>query len=177
MSSFWFDVMRKSETYAQHICKPTKKRICKPGRAPLNLVLGGVWGHEAPTEKVKKERTEKQKESLKLAQEKAALKRAEKAKEKREQMQRDKELLEQLKAEKLLTKTMKVEDEDEDEEVDEKPKERKVKKKPAKRVIHVTEISSGEETEEEVEVRIPKKKLTNEELLFQRSMEKMFRYS
>ena len=52
------------------------------------------------------------------------------------------------------------------------------KRKPAKRVIHVTEISSGSETEEddEVEVRIPNKKLTKEEMNYERAKSKVFSY-
>ena len=55
-----------------------------------------------------------------------------------------------------------------------------MRKKPARRVI-VTEVSSGEETDEEVEVVLPKARKappqpTAEELMFQRSMTKMFTY-
>ena len=127
-----------------------------------------------PVAPKKRERSEKQLAALKVAQEKAAAKRAAKAQEKREQSERDKALLEELKSEKLVAQETRIMEEDGDSQGSEVPTgSRSNPRKPPKRVIHVTEVSSGEE-EEEIEVRIPKKRVTAEEALFHRSMQKMF---
>ena len=53
-------------------------------------------------------------------------------------------------------------------------------RRPARRVIHVTEVSSASESEtEEVEVKLPKKKKpdkTPEQLLYERTTQKLFAY-
>lgn len=61
----------------------------------------------------------------------------------------------------------------EEEKIREKPR----KRKPARRVI-VTEASSGSETEEEVEVQLPRQRRPRsaEEISYQRAMSKMFEY-
>jgi len=64
-----------------------------------------------------------------------------------------------------------------EEENPEKIREKPRKRKPARRVI-VTEASSGSETEEEVEVQLPRQRRPRsaEEITYQRAMSKMFDY-
>ena len=68
-------------------------------------------------------------------------------------------------------------DEEEENPESSKIREKPRKKKPARRVV-VTEASSGSETEEEVEVQLPRQRRPRsaEQIAYQRSMSKMFEY-
>jgi hypothetical protein len=123
---------------------------------------------------VKRERTEAQKEALKKAREKAMKVRAENAALKKREQEIEKALVEKAKQERLA----KIQEfEQEMEEPDEpEPEPVKRKKKPTRRVI-VTEVSSGEETEEDVEVVLPKQKKSAEQLRYERTVQKMFSLS
>jgi hypothetical protein len=123
---------------------------------------------------VKRERTEAQKEALKKARAKAMTVRAENAALKKREQEIEKQMAEKAKQERLA----KIQEyEKEQEEPDEpEPEPVKRKKKPARRVI-VTEVSSGEETEEDVEVVLPKAKKSAQQLQYERTVQKMFSLS
>jgi septum formation inhibitor MinC len=125
-----------------------------------------------PPTTVKRERTEAQKEALKKAREKAMKVRVENAALKKREQEMEKALLEKAKQERLA----KIQEFEQMEEPEPEPEPVKRKKKPARRVI-VTEVSSGEETEEDVEVVLPKAKKSAQQLQYERTMQKMFSLS
>jgi pyruvate/2-oxoglutarate dehydrogenase complex dihydrolipoamide acyltransferase (E2) component len=140
----------------------------------------GTEEPQAPTEPpppttVKRERTDLQKLALKKAREKALKVRAENAALKKREQEIEKQLVEKAKAERLA-KIQEYEKEQEEPEAEPEPEPVKKKKKPARRVI-VTEVSSGEETEEDVEVVLPKQKKSAQQLQYERTMAKMFTLS
>jgi hypothetical protein len=147
---------------------------------PIEESTPGTEEPQAPTEPpppttVKRERTDLQKLALKKAREKAMRVRAENAALKKREQEIEKQLVEKAKQERLA-KIQEFEQEMEEPEPEPEPEPVKRKKKPARRVI-VTEVSSGEETEEDVEVVLPKQKKSAQQLQYERTMQKMFSLS
>ena len=131
------------------------------------------------TPKPKLERTDAQKAALQKAREKAMAVRAENATLKKKEVEVERALLAKAKAERAA----KVEAEYNalatvtEEASEEAPREKPRKRKPARRVI-VTEASSASETEDEVEVILPRarKQPSAEETSYQRVVNKMFAF-
>lgn len=123
---------------------------------------------EAVPPKAKPPRSEAQKAALERAREKAIKVRAENAELKR--MEAQKAALER--AREKAERVARVEEEIASlASEDAKPR----KRKPARRVI-VTEASSASESDDEVEVVLPKAKKSTEDLSYQRAMSKMFTF-
>ena len=129
----------------------------------------------------KKPRTEAQTLALQKAREQAMMVRQQNAELKRKQQEIDRAVLAKAKRderERIEREYDQIHstppEEAEVMEADEKPAR---KRKPARKVI-VTEVSSGSDTEEEVQVVLPraKKSMTAEQIRYQRAYSKMFDY-
>jgi hypothetical protein len=129
----------------------------------------------------KKPRTEAQTLALQKAREQAMMVRQQNAELKRKQQEIDRAVLAKAKRDERERIEREYDHlhstpakEAEVMEADEKPAR---KRKPARKVI-VTEVSSGSDTEEEVQVVLPraKKSMTAEQIRYQRAYSKMFDY-
>ena len=127
------------------------------------------------TVKQKKPRTQKQLDSLAKARQRAYENRTQNADLKRKEIEIRKALDKKQRDERIAKIQKQFEDLDKDEEEEEEIPKRK--RKPARRVI-VTEASSASESEEDVEVVLPKplRQPTHEQLVYERSMQKMLMY-
>lgn len=139
---------------------------------PVTEVIEATTESNVALPRERKERTEKQKEALQKAREKASMKRREEAELKRKQKEIDRAILAKAREEEVA----KVEQLYQEVSAQKSSEDirHESKRKPGKRVITVTEISSDDE--EEVEVKIPKRKMSQEELNYERARSKMFSY-
>ena len=136
---------------------------------------------DGTTQVQKRPRTEAQTHALQKAREQAMMVRQQNADLKRKQQEIDRAVLAKAKRD----ERERIEREydqihstpPKEEEVEEEEEKKPRKRKPARKVI-VTEASSGSETEEEVEVVLPraKKSMTAEQIRYQRAYTKMFDY-
>ena len=151
---------------------------------PLNGDGASNDGKSTPSQK--RPRTEAQMHALLKAREKGLMVRQQNADLKRKQQEIDRATLAKAKQDereriereyKSLHAPPPPIDEEEENPESSKIREKPRKKKPARRVV-VTEASSGSETEEEVEVQLPRQRRPRsaEQIAYQRSMSKMFDY-
>ena len=150
---------------------------------------GGSSNDGKSTPSQKRPRTEAQMHALLKAREKALMVRQQNADLKRKQQEIDRATLAKAKQderERIEREYKSLHapappappiDEEEENPESSKIREKPRKKKPARRVV-VTEASSGSETEEEVEVQLPRQRRPRsaEQIAYQRSMSKMFEY-
>jgi hypothetical protein len=132
----------------------------------------------------KRPRTEAQIHALQKAREQAMIVRQQNAELKRKQQEIDRATLAKAKRDERQriereydALHSKVEEDHTDEPQSRSEEGKPRKRKPARKVI-VTEASSGSETDEEVEVVLPraKKAMTAEQIRYQRAYSKMFEY-
>ena len=164
--------MSEAETPPTEALQTTTEPLSTPTEGP---------GAELIATRQKRPRTEAQMLALQRAREQAMMVRQQNADLKRKQQEIDRAVLAKAKRDERERIEREYDhlhstppEEAEVMEADEKPAR---KRKPARKVI-VTEVSSGSDTEEEVQVVLPraKKSMTAEQIRYQRAYTKMFDY-